>query len=110
METTHTIAMPISLEYTKAGSPKITDRDGFSIANLSNTVHKHRIPQGERIVTCVNALKGVSDPSKAIAEAKDLLKEVYQDAINDGENFQYYAEYYSTKIKQVLASLGEEVE
>lgn len=72
----------------------------------------------DRAVTCVNALKGVADPSKAIADAKDLLKQ-YAKEINtekwQASNNENLPEFLrlgekENKIKQVLASLGEEVE
>jgi hypothetical protein len=75
------IAFPIALEFTKGGSPKITDRDGFSIANLSNTVHKHRTPQGEFIVTACNnyqALKSENTLLKEVNEAQIFTIEKYQ--------------------------------
>ena len=108
METTHT-KEPWNVKKSELLGIVIRNIDGLVLAKMRDDDENSQ-PNAIRIVRCVNALKGVSDPSKAIAEAKELLKEVYQDAINDGENFQYYAEYYSTKIKQVLASLGEEVE
>ena len=73
MESNTEIALPIALEFTKGGSPKITDRDGFSIANLSNTVHKHRKPQGEFIVTACNNHTRLL---KENGELKELLKEI----------------------------------
>lgn len=72
----------------------------------------------DRAVTCVNTLKGVAEPSKAIAEAKDLLKECKEFFDNEatalwgmGEpQLSLQNKQQSEKIKQVLASLGEEVE
>jgi hypothetical protein len=89
------IAFPIALEFTKGGSPKITDRNGFSIANLSNTVHKHRTPQGEFIVTACNNYQ-------ALKEENTLLKEVNEAQIFTIEKYQKENDELKRLLVQIL--------
>ena len=115
METTHTediiikdgLSLKVSGRGIIATCPTPTNGGVFECTN-----------NAKRIADCWNACLGIPYPSKAIAEAKDLLKECKEFFDNEatalwgmGEpQLSLQNKQQSEKIKQVLASLGEEVE
>lgn len=103
---------PWVIDPLKIGTPWNIEADNEAVALVldrpGDKLKEERTANTDRIVQCVNTLKGIQHPEKAIPALIDVLKEILKKE-DFGDSIDEDMEYgLRDQIKQALKNCGEE--